>query len=218
MFREALLFGQYSKKYIKNSCLYYRLHYTIIRETVLYWANKMKEKEDGLMALYDDFEVKPYISPQRDVATEDFKPVPRKNMSLLADGLLPGDIILLWRIRFGTFANDTIYSKYFEYSYGINGPAHMQQLIKNGYAYEESAFDSLNHVSASLKKNILKSKNIKGLSKMKVADLDQALKDHFSEQELGTYFTVRGYALTAKGEKAIDDHPQVIDRHPKKNF
>ena len=104
------------------------------------------------MALYDDFEVKPYISPERDLATEDFKPVPRKNMELLADDLLAGDIILLWRIRFGSFANDTVYSKYFEYLYGINGPAHMQTLLEKGYAYEESAFDSLDHLSSSQKK------------------------------------------------------------------
>ena len=170
------------------------------------------------MALYDDFEVKPYISPERDLATEDFKPVPRKNMELLADDLLAGDIILLWRIRFGTFANDTVYSKYFEYLYGINGPAHMQTLLEKGYAYEESAFDSLDHLSSSQKKKILKSKDVKGLSKMKAADVDQALKDHLTEEELGSFFKVRGYALTEKGEKAIEDNPQVIDRHPKKKF
>lgn len=170
------------------------------------------------MALYDDYEVKPYISPERDLATEDFKPVPRKNMEVLENGLLAGDIILLWRIRFGTFTNDTVYSKYFEYSYGINGPVHMQALLDNGYAIEESAFESLDHITSGLKKKILKAKDVKGLSKMKAADLDQALKESISEEELGSFFAVRGYALTEKGEKAIDDNPQVIDRHPKKKF
>lgn len=170
------------------------------------------------MALYDDYEVKPYISPDRDLETEDFKPVPRKNMEILGKGLLAGDIILLWRVRFGTFTNDTVYSKYFEYSYGIDGPTHMQSLLAKGYAFEESAFDSLDHIAAGLKKKILKTKDVKGLSKMKAADLDQALKDHFSEEELGSFFVVRGYALTEKGSKAIDDNPQVIDRHPKKKF
>ena len=170
------------------------------------------------MALYDNFEVKPYISPERDITTEDFKPVPRRNMVLLADNLLAGDIILLWRVRFGTFTNETVYSKYFEYVYGINGPIHMQQLLEKGYVYQETAFDSLDHISSNLKKKMLKSKNVKGLSKMKAADLDQALKAHLTEEELGSFFTVRGYALTEKGVEAIDANPQVIDRHPKKKF
>ena len=94
----------------------------------------------------------------------------------------------------------------------------MQTLLEKGYAYEESAFDSLDHLSSSQKKKILKSKDVKGLSKMKAADVDQALKDHLTEEELGSFFKVRGYALTEKGEKAIEDNPQVIDRHPKKKF
>ncbi|MHC5924045.1 hypothetical protein ACYT6T_09755, partial [Streptococcus pyogenes] len=90
-------------------------------------------------------------------------------MEILGKGLLAGDIILLWRIRFGTFTNDTVYSKYFEYSYGIDGPTHMQSLLAKGYAFEESAFDSLDHIAAGLKKKILKTKDVKGLSKMKAA-------------------------------------------------
>ena len=50
--------------------------------------------------IYEDHQVKPYISPNRDI--EDWlldpKPVPKRNMELLADSLLAGDIILLWRI------------------------------------------------------------------------------------------------------------------------
>ena len=50
--------------------------------------------------IYKDHQVKPYISPNCDI--EDWlldpKPVPKRNMELLADNLLAGDIILLWRI------------------------------------------------------------------------------------------------------------------------
>lgn len=35
------------------------------------------------------------------------KPVPKRNMELLEDNLLAGDIILLWRIYFGTFTTKT---------------------------------------------------------------------------------------------------------------
>lgn len=168
--------------------------------------------------MYEDYPIKPYVSPERNLATEDFKPVPKQNMVELADGLLAGDIILLWRIEFGTFTNETWYPKYFEYTYGIDAPKHLELLIKNGFARVESAFESLDHITSTLKKNILKEKGVAGLSKMKVADLDQALEATLTEKELAGYFTVRGIALTEKGEKALADNPQVIDRHPKKKF
>ena len=69
-----------------------------------------------------------------------------------------------------------------------------------------------------MKKNILKSKGITGLSEMKACDLDQALHDHFSEEELAGHFSIHDYRLTQKGEQALKDHQAIIDRHPKKNL
>ena len=69
-----------------------------------------------------------------------------------------------------------------------------------------------------MKKNILKSKGITVLSKMKIADLDQSLHNHFSEEELASFFSIRGYKLTPKGEQALKDHQVIIDLHPKKNL
>lgn len=132
--------------------------------------------------MYEDYMIKPYVSPDRD-PKEGVKPVPKRNMEPLADGLLAGDIILLWRINFGTFTNETWYPKYFEYTYGIDGPSHLTQLLENGYAYEESAFSSLDHLNSSQKKAILKELGVKGLSKMKAADLDEALANSLSEEE-----------------------------------
>ena len=66
--------------------------------------------------------------------------------------------------------------------------------------------------------NILKIKGITGLSKMKATDLDQALHDNFSEEELASHFSIRGYKLTPKEEQALKDHQAIIDRHPKKNL
>lgn len=168
--------------------------------------------------MYEDYLVKPYISPERDLATEDFKPVPKRNMEPLTDGLLAGDIILLWRIQFGTFTNETWFPKYFEYTYGIHAPQHLQDLIEREFAYVESAFDSLDHITATLKKKILKQAGVAGLSKMKAADLDQALHQYLTEEELGAQFSVRGIALTKKGEAALATNSAVIDRHPKKSF
>ncbi|HFI0401083.1 TPA: hypothetical protein ACGOYC_001235 [Streptococcus suis] len=176
--------------------------------------------QNRIEEMYKDHEVKPYISPERDLAAWllEAKPVPKRNMIQLEEGLLAGDIILLWRVNFGTFTTTTPYSKYFEYIYGINGPAHMEKLLAEGYVYLESAFDSLDHITSTAKKNILKAEGVTGLSKMKAADLDTALKDHLTEEKLAPYFAVRGYALTEKGRAALDNHPEVIDKHPKKKM
>ncbi|HEM3642093.1 TPA: hypothetical protein U1C36_001226 [Streptococcus suis] len=176
--------------------------------------------QNRIEEMYKDHEVKPYISPERDLAAWllEAKPVPKRNMIRLEEGLLAGDIILLWRVNFGTFTTTTPYSKYFEYIYGINGPAHMEKLLAEGYVYLESAFDSLDHITSTAKKNILKAEGVTGLSKMKAADLDTALKDRLTEEKLAPYFAVRGYALTEKGRAALDNHPEVIDKHPKKKM
>ena len=57
-----------------------------------------------------------------------------------------------------------------------------------------------------MKMNILKSKGITGLSKMKATDLEQALHDHFSEEELASHFSIRGYKLTPKGEQILEQY------------
>ncbi|MGT2910435.1 hypothetical protein ACVR1I_01825 [Streptococcus cameli] len=170
------------------------------------------------MKRYADYPVKPYISPKRDLETELFKPVPRRNMEPLAEGLLAGDIILLWRIAFGTYTTETWVSKYFEYTYGIDADSHLVLLIEKGYVRLESAFESLDHLSAGQKKQFLKDKSVTGLSKMKAADVDAALKQFFSEEELSACFTVRGLALTEKGQDMLAAYPDIIDRHPKKKF
>ena len=90
--------------------------------------------------------------------------------------------------------------------------------MEKGYTLVETAFDSLNHLNATMKKNILKSKGITELSKMKATNLEPALHDHFSEEELAGHFSIRGYRLTPKGEQAFKDHQAIIDHHPKKNL
>ncbi len=67
-----------------------------------------------------------------------------------------------------------------------------------------------------MKKNILKSKGITVLSKMKIADLDQSLHNHFSEEKLASFFSIRGYKLTPKGERILEQYQDIVDRHPKK--
>ena len=175
---------------------------------------------DVMEKFYADHEMKPFISPERylEAWLLDPKPVSKRNMELLRDGLLAGDIILLWRINFGTFTTETWFPKYFEYTYGIHASEHLKALVEKGYAFIESAFDSLDHINATMKKAILKKKGVAGLSKMKAADLNQALAAHFTEEELAEQFTIRGYQLTDKGKQALKDYQAIIDRHPKKNI
>ena len=94
----------------------------------------------------------------------------------------------------------------------------MKKLEDEGYVEVESAFSSLDYINSTIKKNILKDKGVKGLSKLKAADLDKALEENFNEEELAKLFSIRGYKLTLKGEKALLDNQDVIDRHPKKNI
>lgn len=105
----------------------------------------------------------PYIHPERDLSTE----VPRKlvseyNMTRLNNGLLPGDIILLWRVSFGTFTTHSWFPKYFEYTYGINAEQSIKELVENDYVEVETAFQSLNHLNAAQVKKSCKKKILKG--------------------------------------------------------
>lgn len=131
---------------------------------------------------------------------------------------MPGHIILLWRINFGTFTTETAFSKYFEYGYGIDGVKELAFLISEGYVHVESAFESLDHLSATILKEFLKVKNVKGLSKLKRADVDDLLVSLYTEEELGKLFSVRGLMLTSKGGETLERHQDIVAKHPQKKF
>lgn len=189
----------------------------------------MKNLEDKVKKYYEDYEVMPFISPSRDlekwlkeVELSKSKLVPKRNMEITTEGLIAGDIILLWRIDFGTFTTDSIkpgmYPKYFEYSYGIDAPYNLELLVKNGYVTINNIKDSLEHTTMAVLKKVLKTKNITGISKMKKDDVHKYIKDNFSEEELSEYINVVGYSLTDKGRRALDNNSDIVDKHPKKKF
>lgn len=178
-----------------------------------------------IQRLYQDYPEMPYISPDRNVQdwvegfeTGKSKPVPQRNMVRTSENLLPGQIIYLWLINFGTHTTETWTPKYFEYTYGIDGPIARQELIDLGYIRVESAFESLDHVTGAQIKTWLKSKDVKGLSKLKKPELERALRHHYTEEELSPLFDVRGFALTEQGETALLHNQAIVDRHPKKKF
>lgn len=173
----------------------------------------------SLAERYADYPVKPFISEQQalDHAQGKVAPaVPRKNMEPLEGEILAGDVILLWRIALGTFTTESVFPKYFEYTYGIDAPHNLQVLEERGLVRQQKARESLAHINAGQKKAILKNQGVKGFSKMKVAELDQALLDQVEDQVLEASFDIRGYCLTAQGQALFEQHAEVLDRHPKK--
>lgn len=187
--------------------------------------NGSPEEIAKVTEIYAKHDEMPYISPQRDltewlnqVEISSGKTVPQRNMVRLEEDLLAGHIIILWRIRFGTYDNTTVISKYFEYDYGIDAKADIELLIDRGLVDVMSAKESLIYLTAPQLKQWLKEKNVAGVSKMKKNDLMDAVREAFTEEELAEKFTLRGYKLTEAGEAVLDNHDEVIDKHPKKKY
>lgn len=178
-----------------------------------------------IFALYQDYAEVPYISEKRDkqdwlnavrIGREQL--VPKRNLVRFEEDILPGHLILLWRIQFGTFTNESGYPKYFEYNYGINGPQALEEVIEKGYAVEMSATDSMDHLNAASLKAILKHYGVAGFSKMKKPELMELAKQELSEEQLASQFALRGYRITPAGEAILAKYPEVVDRHPKKKY
>lgn len=146
------------------------------------------------------------------------KPIAKRQMVRTVEGLLPGHIILLWRIQFGSYTNQSPHHKYFATTYGIVAEDEVVWLMDQGYVVLEDVKTALRHIPATQLKNWLKEKGIKGLSKMKRVDLDQAVFAHFTEEELVERYQVRAYLLTEKGERILANHPEIVAKHPQKKF
>ena len=172
-------------------------------------------------SIYDDYPEYPYINPDRDpkwfkkLELGTVTRVPIRNMQRTPENLLPGDIILLWRIDLGTFTNETWYPKYFEYDYGIDAPTRLQWLIEQKYAFVESALNSLKHVSGTEIKAILKQLGVSGYSKLKKDELTELVKKTLTEEQLNEFISIRGIHLTEKGKEALTNNPEKIKHHPK---
>lgn len=147
------------------------------------------------------------------------KKVPARNLIRLENGLLPGDIILLWRVSHGTFTNESGFHKYFSQDYGIDAKEHLQDLISKGFVDIQDVFDAIeDYVPVWRLKEILTDRGETGLSKLNRMELLDLVEVMFSESELESLISVRGYFLTEKGEKALIEGQEVVDRHPKKKM
>lgn len=113
--------------------------------------------------IYKNYPEQPYISPDRDMESWGKTPelfpygiIEKKQMQRLPEGILPGHVIMLWRIHFNNFTNTTVIPQYFEYRYGVDSEECIQTLIKLGYTEICSAKDSLDSLNMNALKEILK--------------------------------------------------------------
>lgn len=176
-------------------------------------------------SLYADHDEVPYISDTRDlkawldqvkIGSESL--VPKRNAVRLDDDLLPGHIILLWRINFGTFTTDSVFPKYFEYDYGIDAKQALTDVQEKGYARKLTARESLTHQNAAQLKQLLKSKHVSGFSKLKKAELMTTVSEVYSEEELRSLVDLRRFELTEAGKELLHKYAAIVDKHPKKKY
>lgn len=148
------------------------------------------------------------------------KKIPAKNLIKFPSGLLPGEIILLWRINFGTFNNRSHFPKYFRETYGIDAPASLDKMVKDGFVEINDIYDSLEDFATVdfMRQTLREHRSISGLSKEGRNGLLDLMEVEFLEEELEELFQIRGYSLTEKGEKALLEGQEAVDRHPKKKF
>lgn len=178
-----------------------------------------------LLSLYKDHTEVPYISPTRNlkewlalVSIGSESLVSKRNMIRFEEDILPGHLILLWRIQFGTFTTDSFYPKYFEYDYGINADQALKEVLEKGFATQLSALDSLPHLNAAQLKAVLKQFGLKGYSKLNKEGLMELAQAELSEDQISPYFTIRGYKITPAGAAILAKYPEVVNRHPKKKY
>lgn len=119
--------------------------------------------------VYSEHAEIPFIAPKYEAELL-HKPIAKRQMQRTEEGLLPGHIILLWRIQFGSYTTTSPHHKYFYTTYGIDAQKELDSLIRQGHVRINTAFDSLHLLSAFDVKGFLKAKEVKGLSKMKRAD------------------------------------------------
>lgn len=167
--------------------------------------------------VYKDHAEMPYIAPEYEEELL-LKPIAKRQMVRTKEGLLPGHIIMLWRIQFGTYRTDSPHHKYFATTYGIEAQKALEWLIEEEYVGLETATVASRHLSSPRLKALLKTKGVKGLSTLKRHDLDRLLVEQFTEAELAVAYDVRGYLLLDKGREMLDKYPEIIAKHPQKTY
>lgn len=167
--------------------------------------------------IYQHHSEMPYIAPKYEQELRQ-KTIAKRQMQRTKEDYLPGHIILLWRIQFGTYTTKSQHHKYFYTTYGIDAQAALERLVADGLVNIDTAFESLKLLSVLTLKERLKEEGFKGLSNMKRAELVAAIQDTYTEETLAKTFDERSYSLTQAGRKVLDSHPDIIAKHPQKKY
>lgn len=173
--------------------------------------------------LYRDYEHQPFISDKRNLSDWESFPdkypygvVSRKQMTMLEEGLFPGDIVMLWRIGFNNFTNESWIPDYFEYRYGVNSDESLARLIDKGYVVEGGPRESLALLNGASVKRILKTKHLKVSGKK--SELLERVLVNFTEDELAKLYPLRQYVATLEGRELINKYDDIIQTHGPKNL
>ncbi len=173
--------------------------------------------------IYKDYPEQPYISPKRDLARWEREPeefpygvVERKQMIRTEEGLLPGDIVMLWRIHFGNFTTKTWIPEYFEYRYGVDSGASIEFLHSLGYIRKCSAKESLSELNMNQLKALLKEKNLPVGGKR--AEVLERVMEEISEKDLEEAVKLRKWSVTPEGSEVLKRHGEIIRKHGPKNL
>ncbi|MFC0525515.1 SAP domain-containing protein [Pontibacillus salicampi] len=127
----------------------------------------------------------------------------------LANGLLPGEIILIDWISGKT--SEAPFPRYFETTYGINAKRSFNKLVKEAYVGEGTTMEALGSFKVPRLKEILKSKNLKVSGKK--ADLIARIEEYFTDVEIESYVDRNVYKATAKGEEALNEYYYIVPAH-----
>ncbi len=171
-----------------------------------------------LEEIYAGYAEIPYVSKERDLQDwinnpekYPYKKVEKSQMIRLKEGILPGDLILLWRIGFNNFTTESIFPEYFEYRYGVDASKSIELLQQLGMIRLGTAIETLDVISVPVLKKILEGNNLKKSGNR--AELLERVLENVSEGDIGTYFTQRRYVIEDKGRKVLLDNDGIIQKH-----
>lgn len=179
-----------------------------------------KAKKRTVDEVYRGYPEKPYISPERNMHSwlEQVslfgKVVPKENM-IRRNGLLPGHIMILWRISLENFSTASTLPQYLEYEYGIHGYEAIDFLLMEQMIEFDTNENNLSLLTIPELKEILKTKALKvGGNK---GELISRLKENFNAAEIDGFSMKKKFILTDKGRKELESQYNVIEQYNYKN-
>ncbi len=173
--------------------------------------------------VYADYPEQPYIAPDRDLAAWEAAPdrfpygiVAKNQMKRLPEGILPGHVIMLWRVHFNTYTTESPAPRYFEYRYGVDAAETLATLEAEGYIRLSSARESADLLSVPVLKRLLAAHGLPVGGKK--ADLLARYRDGVSDEAMAADFDIRRYVITPEGSAVLARYDDLIQKHGPKDL